>query len=113
MKPRGPAAYRLLARGYATATGAVLAMQRDAPKHLREIISEAQEAGFAAVELELRILALALGNMDGLGRLAKITEEFEGPQAQAAGRLARAFLDEDIDELLRFGAGKVEPDGAA
>ncbi|WAP53419.1 LuxR C-terminal-related transcriptional regulator [Arthrobacter sp. ATA002] len=109
MKPRGPAAYRLLARGYATATGAVLAMQRDAPKHLREIISEAQEAGFAAVELELRILALALGNMDGLGRLAKITEEFEGPQAQAAGRLARAFLDEDIDELLRFGAGKVEP----
>lgn len=107
--PRGSVGYRLLSRGYTAGARSVLSMSRDTPKQLREFIDEAVQAGFIAVELELRILALGLGDLDGLSRLVKITEEFEGPQAQAAGRLARAFLDEDVDELLRFGAEQEEP----
>ena len=109
LRPRGSAGYRLLSRGYSAGACSVLSMPRDAPKQLREFIDEAVQAGFIAVELELRILALMLGDLVGLGRLVKIAEEFEGPQAQAAGRLARAFLDEDVDELLRFGVEQVEP----
>ncbi|WP_341394243.1 LuxR C-terminal-related transcriptional regulator [Arthrobacter sp. G119Y2] len=109
LQPRGAVGYQLLSRGYSVGACSVLSMPRDAPQQLRDSIDEAERLGFMAVELELRILALMLGDLDGLGRLVKITEEFEGQQAQTAGRLARAFLDEDVEELLRFGVDQMEP----
>jgi hypothetical protein len=93
---RGSAADRILSRGYTVGARSVLALQRDPRKELRELISEAEDRGFIAVELELRLLSLAFG-------------DFEGPHVETAAVIARAFLDEDIDVLLRFGAGEADP----
>ena len=108
--PRGPGGYRLLARGYAVAARSVLLMDREAPKVLRELAAEAEEGGFMAVELELRSLSLSLGDSQGLNRLRKIAEDFEGPQAAVLSHFARAVLDEDVDELLRLGSAPAEPE---
>lgn len=97
---RGPASYRVLANGYRAAARSLILMEREPSKTLREFAEQAEEAGFMAVELELRYLAVTLGDFDGLNRLLKITEEFEGPQAPILNRFARAVMDEDIDELL-------------
>lgn len=109
LSPRGSAADRLLSRGFAACARSVLSLRMDAPQELKAIISEAEDAGFVAVELELRLLSLTLGDSDGLSRLVKITGNFEGPQAETAALIARAFFDEDIDVLLRFGAGEADP----
>jgi DNA-binding NarL/FixJ family response regulator len=106
---RGSAADRILSRGYTVGARSVLALQRDPRKELRELISEAEDRGFIAVELELRLLSLAFGDLEGLSRLVKITGDFEGPHVETAAVIARAFLDEDIDVLLRFGAGEADP----
>lgn len=106
---RGSAANRLLARGYAAGARTVLSMQREVPTPLRELAEEAEQAGFTAVELELRTLLLTLGDSEGLSRLVKITEDCDGPQAVDAGRLARALVDQDLEALLRLGAGPAEP----
>lgn len=106
--PRGSAAYWLLGRGYAAAARSVMSVVRETPTALRELAAEAEHAGFTAVELELRTLSLTLGDLDRLDRLGKITEEFEGPQAQITGRFVRALLDEDADQLLHLGL-EVEP----
>ncbi|MCC3266599.1 helix-turn-helix transcriptional regulator [Arthrobacter gengyunqii] len=108
-EPRGAAPYRLLARGYEAAARFVLSMGREMHDALREVAGEAERAGFLAAELELRYLSLSLGDMEGLNRLRKIAEDFEGPQAQVLSRFARAVLDEDADELLRLGSDPVEP----
>ncbi|MET4059027.1 DNA-binding CsgD family transcriptional regulator [Arthrobacter sp. UYP6] len=109
LAPRGPATYRLLARGYSAAARSAISMEREAPRILRELASEAEHAGFVTVELELRFLSVSLGDLDGLGRLRKITEEFEGPQGPILSRFSRAVLDEDADELLRLGSAPGEP----
>ncbi|GAA3289648.1 LuxR C-terminal-related transcriptional regulator [Arthrobacter citreus] len=107
--PRGSAADRLLARGFAACARSVLSMQRDIPLGLRGLIDVAEDSGFIAVELELRLLALTFGDLDGLSRLVKITGDFEGQHAETAALIARAFLDEDIELLLRIAGGEVEP----
>ena len=108
-KPRGAATYRLLAKGYETAARSILSPERQAAKTLSELADEAENAGFVSVELELRFLSLSLGDMEGLNRLQKIAEDFEGPQASVLGRFARAILDDDADELLLMGSDPVEP----
>ncbi|MDK1360157.1 LuxR C-terminal-related transcriptional regulator [Arthrobacter sp. zg-Y1219] len=106
---RGAAASWLLAHGYAAAARSVMSGEQGPPKELGELAAEAEHAGFVAAELELRTLALSFGDLDGMSRLRKISEEFEGPQAEVIGRFARAVLDEDAEELLRLGSDPVEP----
>lgn len=108
-EPRGLATQRLLARGYEAAARSLLSPEQQTADTLSRLADEAEHSGFVAVELELRYLSLSLGDMDGLNRLRKIAEDFEGPQAAVLARFARAVLDEDADELLRLGSDPVEP----
>ncbi|MDN3483604.1 helix-turn-helix transcriptional regulator [Arthrobacter sp. APC 3897] len=108
-KPRGAATTRLLARGYEAAARMLLQPERQPGITLSELAEEAENAGFVSVELELRFLSLSLGDIEGLNRLQKIAEDFEGPQGSVLGRFARAVLDDDADELLLMGSDPVEP----
>ncbi|MBP3037185.1 helix-turn-helix transcriptional regulator [Arthrobacter sp. zg-ZUI100] len=109
LEPRGAAPYRLLAKGYLAAAASVLAMDAQPPASLQVLAAEAEKAGFISAEFELRFLSLSLGDQNGLNRLRKISGDFEGPQARVLDRFARAVLDEDAEELARFGTETVEP----
>ncbi|MCQ1954366.1 helix-turn-helix transcriptional regulator [Arthrobacter sp. zg-Y238] len=107
--PRGPEQYRLLAEGILA--GGRFALDSDGSyiQKLRDTAAAAQERSFTAVEFTLRTLSLRLGDLSEAGRLLKVTEGFEGPQALVLNRATRALVDQDSAALVAL-ASDPEPE---
>ncbi|MCC9146136.1 MULTISPECIES: helix-turn-helix transcriptional regulator [unclassified Arthrobacter] len=98
--PRGAEHYQLLAEGI-LAGGRLARNSDDAALHeLRNAAAAAQERSFTATEFTLRHFAMRMGDFSDAGRLLKVTEGFEGPQAPALNRVARAVVDQDSAALV-------------
>ncbi|MCC3280165.1 LuxR C-terminal-related transcriptional regulator [Arthrobacter sp. zg-Y40] len=109
VQSHGPRQYQVLAAGILSA--AKLAKDSDdaAARNLRAQAAAAQESSFTAIEFTLRHLAMRLGDFSDAGRLLKITEGFEGPQAPVVNRVARAVLDQDVNALAALATSR-EPE---
>ncbi|MCQ2001729.1 helix-turn-helix domain-containing protein [Arthrobacter zhaoxinii] len=104
VSPRGPEPSRVLADGI-LAGGRFARDSDDASlQKLRDLAAQAQERSFTSVEFTLRHLSMRLGCFDDAGRLLKVTEGFEGPQAGVLNRVARAVVDQDSAALLALAA---------
>ena len=101
---RGPQQYRILAAGILSG-GRLATESGDAvAQGLKEFAAAAQERSFTAVEFTLRHLAMRLGDFSDAGRLLKVAEGFEGPQAPVVSQVARAVLDQDVHALAALAA---------
>lgn len=111
LERRGQLGQWLMASGYRAAARAAGSPDPDRNRQLLELARQAEGLGLAAAEFEVRSLSVDLGDFSALGRILKITEEFEGPQAGVMNLFARAVLDQDANELIRLATEPQGPEG--
>ncbi|EMY32354.1 LuxR family transcriptional regulator, partial [Arthrobacter crystallopoietes BAB-32] len=93
---------RLVGEGFAAAARFRLYQVPADLDQLRALMAEAKQLGLISDELDLRLLALRLGSLDGLDDLVKVAELSEGAAASLLTSLVRALRDEDMAAFLRI-----------
>lgn len=107
-----PPQLQLLVRGYAAAarmirqhsTGQQSTGQVVPPAaELEALAAEAGGRGLFAIEADLRLAAVRVGDLGQLERLAELTQRCEGVPARKLHIMAQALLELDAEPLLRLG----------
>ncbi|KAD3515236.1 AAA family ATPase [Arthrobacter yangruifuii] len=90
----------LTAQAYAAAAEASQSTEGPPPEQLAALAAEAREAGLHSSEKDILELCLAVGGLAQLGRLAELTADFDGAEAQALHAYAVAVASGNPDRMV-------------
>ncbi|MCC9146139.1 MULTISPECIES: LuxR family transcriptional regulator [unclassified Arthrobacter] len=96
----GPPHLWLTAQAYAAAAEASQATEGPTTGALAGLAAEAREAGLRSTEKDILELCLAVGDLGQVTRLAELTADFEGGEAQALHAYAAAVASGNPDRMV-------------
>ncbi|MCC3280168.1 LuxR C-terminal-related transcriptional regulator [Arthrobacter sp. zg-Y40] len=97
---RGPVHLWLTAQAYAAAAEASQSTEGPTSGHLAVLAAQAREAGLRSTEKDILELCLAVGDLAQAGRLAELTADFEGGEAEALHAYAVAVASGNPDRMV-------------
>ncbi|MCC3292033.1 LuxR family transcriptional regulator [Arthrobacter sp. zg-Y1110] len=96
----GPRHLWLTAQAYAAAAEASQSTEGPTSGRLAVLAAEARAAGLRSSEKDILELCLAVGDLTQVGRLAELTADFEGAEAQALHAYAAAVASGNPDRMV-------------
>ncbi|MCC9205413.1 helix-turn-helix transcriptional regulator [Arthrobacter sp. zg-Y769] len=96
----GPRHLWLTAQAYAAAAEASQSTEGPTSGRLAVLAAEARAAGLRSSEKDILELCLAVGDLAQVGRLAELTADFEGGEAQALHAYAAAVASGNPDRMV-------------
>ncbi|MCQ1954369.1 AAA family ATPase [Arthrobacter sp. zg-Y238] len=96
----GPRHLWLTAQAYAAAAEASQSTEGPTSGRLAVLAAEARAAGLRSSEKDILELCLAVGDLTQVGRLAELTADFEGAEAQALHTYAAAVASGNPDRMV-------------
>ena len=97
---RGPLHLWLTAQAYVAAAEASQSAEGPTSGHLAMLAAQAREAGLCSTEKDILELCLAVGDLAQVPRLAELTADFEGGEAEALHAYAEAVASGNPDRMV-------------
>jgi DNA-binding CsgD family transcriptional regulator len=101
---------RKLGRVYMTSVAAVLSADQEGPRALVRLADDAEDCGLPLVAATALDQAIMLGNAGVVGRLAAITQTFQGREQELLHAFAAASAASDAQQLIDVGDAALSVD---